>query len=138
MGFAAADWATTARGFPAADRSATATGLSAAYRPATAGRLAADARCTPAGRRATLRRPVPGSPVARSGAVNGSATMGPTASGIAVDRARAVDGPAVAWAAGGPAGPVARIGPWPLPWRGLVGWRRMRRGDVDRRRLGRR
>ena len=75
--------------------------------------------------------------MARSGAVNGSATMRPTAAGIALDRAWAVDGPAVPWVAGGPAGRAARIGPRPLPrWR-LVGWRRMRRGDVDRRRLGR-
>lgn len=113
MGFAAPDWA-AARGF-----------------------AAAAVWCTPAGR-TTLRRPVPGSAVARAGAIDGSAGMGPTISGVSVGRFRAVGGPAVAWVAWAPARAAAKVGPWPLPPGVLVGWRRVRRGAMDRRRLRRR
>jgi hypothetical protein len=111
----------------ACDRAGTAADLAAAMgfatanRPTAFGRLATvrcDARgCTTFGRLAT------GSPVARTGAIDGAATVGPSAAGIALDRAWAVDGSAVAWVAGGPAGPTAGTGPRPLPRRALVGWR---------------
>lgn len=130
---AAARGLATAMGFATACRSTAAGGLTTA-----AGGLTTTVRRTTAGWRASFRRPGTGSPVSRSGAANGTATVWLAAAGIALDGAWAVDGSAVAGVAGWPAGPAARIGPRPLPGRGLVGWWRMRRSDMDRRRLGRR
>jgi hypothetical protein len=74
---------------------------------------------------AALRRSAAGSSVAGAGPIDGSAAVGPTAAGSPVDRAWAVNRPAVSGIAGMPAAP-ARIGLRPLLWRRLIGWRRLR------------